>query len=152
MSSPMKSNILQRGVTLLEVLIFITILSFVFIGVAITTTSSLQRTQYNQHKILATHYAEELEEWMRGEKEADWTSFVNKSAALPGRIYCFNSTTIAWPSVGNCSGVYGLVNTFKREATLSGTGSQITVNINIEWQEASNLFSIPIDTVFSQWD
>lgn len=142
----------NQGVTLLEVLVFVTILSMLFVGVAAATTSSLRRAQFNQRKIFATRFTEELEEWMRGEKEASWTTFAAKSAVSPGNIYCFNSVTLSWPAVGSCGSTYGLTNLYKREATLIGTGSQITVNIEVEWLDGANTFSVPVTTVFSQWE
>lgn len=78
----------QKGMTLLEVLIFVYILTLIFLTIAFTTTQSIKRTIYNQQKIIATHYAEEVHEWMRGEKETDWAIFATRSDST----YCLNQS------------------------------------------------------------
>lgn len=142
----------QQGVTLLEVLIFITILSLIFLGIAYSTVASLRKTDFSKNKILSARYAEELEEWMRGEKEATWSAFVAHSSASPGSTYCFNDSELLWPALGSCDGSYGLFEKFKREATLVGTGTQVSVSILVEWKELGNTYSVPLDTVFSLWE
>lgn len=142
----------QKGVSIIEVLIATSILSMVFLAASYATTLSLSRTKYNQDRILASRYADELEEWMRGEKETNWATFVARSSASPGTTYCFNSTTLSWPTSGDCGTTFGLVNRFKREAVLVGTGTQVDVEITVEWQDGANTYSIPIDTVYALWD
>lgn len=141
-----------QGFTLIEVLIFITLMPLIFIAVSYLTTSSLQKTKINEHKILATHYAEELREWLRGEKEKDWVSF--KDSNNMGN-WCFNDEPVTdWGSRGGCS-LYNLNNFYKRDLTLirlSGTETQVKAEIVVEWQENSITYQVPIKTVFSRWE
>lgn len=142
----------KEGVSIVEVLVATAILSMIFMAVAYATTLSLARSQQNQDRILATRYADELEEWMRGEKESNWATFVAKSASAPGNTYCFNSATITWPIAGDCGSTYGLFSKYKREAVLVGTGTQVDVEITVQWQDGANTYSVPVDTVFALWD
>ncbi|OGK28585.1 hypothetical protein A3D06_01865 [Candidatus Roizmanbacteria bacterium RIFCSPHIGHO2_02_FULL_40_9] len=142
----------KQGISLLEVIIFISILSLIFLATVFVTTSSLQKAQYNQNKIKASRFSEELVEWMRGEKEATWSAFVARSADTPGNTYCFNSTSISWPGIGSCSASYGLEDRFLRQATLVGTGSQVKISVIVQWKEVRNTYTIPVDTVFSLWE
>jgi len=137
--------------TLIEVLIFTAILSMFFVAAAAVTVASLRNFKTQEYKILATRYAQELLDWLKGEKEADWNSFSARSGA-----YCFNiSPIINWPSQGNCS-TYGLKNFFKRQVILTPQGSppfQVNVSISVEWQEAGgNLYQVPLKTVFTVWE
>ena len=75
----------KKSFTLIEVLIFVTILSLFFVVASAVTITSLQNLKVQEHKILATRYAEELLEWLRGEKEVDWNKFINYRGN-----YCFN--------------------------------------------------------------
>ena len=142
----------ERGMSIIEVLIAVTILSMIFIAAAIATTISLNRAHYNQNRILATRYADELEEWMRGEKESNWSTFVSHSSVAPGTTYCFNSLTLSWPVSGTCGSTYGLNSRFKREVVLSGTGSQVKAQITVQWKEGNKINSVPLDTVFVLWE
>ena len=134
---------------MMEVLIFVSILSLFFVTAAAITTASLRNLKVQEHKILATRYAEELLEWLRGEKEANWNTFTNHTDT-----YCFNSSPItSWESPGNCLG-YSLNNLYKREVTLTvqGTPSQVNVSITVEWQETGNTYKVPLNTIFTIWE
>ena len=140
----------KKSFTLIEVLIFVTILSLFFVVAAAVTIASLRNLKVQEHKILATRYAQELLEWLRGEKEADWNQFVTHNGT-----YCFNYSIITdWGSRGNCSG-YGLNNLYKREVTLTVQGNpayQVNVSITVSWQELGQTYQIPINTVFTVWE
>lgn len=165
----------KRGFSLIEVLIFVSVLSVFFISAISISTVTVRNMQINEHKIIATKHAEELVEWLRSEKEndwggAEWTSSSGAPLSFTERVtrsgsvttYCFNSTTIDWSSRGACSPAYGfpyknVSNFFKREATLSGTAvvgyiNQVTVDIVVEWQELGNTYQVPIKTVFSIYE
>jgi len=143
----------KKSFTLIEVLIFVTILSLFFVAAAAITIASLRNLKVQEHKILATRYAEELLEWLRGEKEADWNQFTTHSGP-----YCFNSSPIQmsnWPTSGNCPTGSFLNNLYKREVTLNPQGSppyQVNVSITVLWQELGQTYQVPINTVFTVWE
>jgi type II secretory pathway pseudopilin PulG len=149
----------QKGLSLLEVLAFITILSLVFLGTAYSTGQSLKRTKFNEQKLVATRLAEELEEWLRGEKEEDWTTFYGTHASPGGTTYCFDDSVydsdnnIAWPSSGACGTSYGLKQLYLREVTLTQSlTSQVQVVISVRWKDGQNVFSVPISTILTKWE
>jgi type II secretory pathway pseudopilin PulG len=161
----------KNGFSLIEVLVFVAILSVTFVIVIAVTISSLRNVQLNQHKILATRYAEELIEWVRIKKEIDWNAFIEK-ADSSGITYCFNATPIDDPDIGNvdttlwasnlgsCSLSNGLDPAlYKRELVLTqlaacpdGTICQVSADINVTWDELGNSYEVPIHTVFSVWE
>ncbi len=145
---------MKQAFTLIEVLIFVTILSLFLITAAAIMTLSLRNTKINEHRIIATHSAEEVLEWLRGEREVDWNSFITKSSASPGLTYCFNSSPPAWPgSTGACTN-YSLRGMYKRQVTLTSDSSQISigVSISVSWVEVGTMYSTPINTTFSIWE
>lgn len=150
---------MKKSFSLIEVLIFISILSLFFATAAAVVTISLRNMKINEHKILATRYAEELLEWLRGEKEEDWTMFVSlRTDAAETRTYCFNSQlTSNWPAVSNCQSYYGIsgINPviYKRSASLKRNGeNQVDVLITVDWQEAGVNYSVPIKSTFTLWE
>lgn len=145
------------GFSLIEVLVFASILStFIVFAIAVTTVS-LRNMKINEHKILATRYSEELMDWLRGQKETDFNSFASARASSGGITWCFNSTPIsAWPSLsGACGAAFdGLVPAiYKRQVVLKSNGSpsvvSVTVSIQAQWNEPTGLHTVPLVGQFS---
>jgi len=142
----------KKSFTLIEVLIFLAILSLFFVAAAAVTIVSLRNLKVQEHKILATRYGEELLEWLRGEKEADWNQFTTHNDT-----YCFNSLPINnWPAAsGSCLSDSFLNNLYKREVTLNPQGSppyQVNVSITVSWQELGQSYQVPINSIFTIWE
>lgn len=174
---PTKSSS-NKGFSLIEMMIFATILSTVFV-VAISYVVNLMRTmKINEHKIIATFYAEELREWLKSEKEADWDAFSQKAGVEDGApggndpiTYCFNSDIAINDTVvamGNSakfpnqpctlySGITGRPPVlFKREVMLTKDSvtspTSVNANITVSWIEAGSEYSIPINAKFTVWE
>lgn len=152
----------KKGFTLIEVLVFVSILGLFFVMAAAVSIASVRFVKINEHKVLATKHAEDIVEWLRSEKESDWDTFVSKA---DGSVYCFNdpvtdvNETINDQAAGACAGYTGLTGVtpaiFKREVTLSRVGSptyQVNVEVEVSWLESSTTYSVPVQTVFSVWE
>lgn len=148
--------------TLIEVVIFIGILSMFFVAGISVASYSLRTMKSNEYKIKATQYAEELMEWMKAQKEIDWQSFViNKVGS--GNSYCFNTTITTWPAPGAClstdfnlpSDYSSTNNVFRRNVSLSGDGppvTQVYVNIQVQWKEPSGTITVPLNSTLTLWE
>lgn len=145
------NNTNKSGFTLVEVLIFVTLLSVMFVAFATITASSLTREQTNIHNILGQHYGEELREWISGQKEINWDEFV----ATKMGVWCFNTEpVVAWPATsGSCSN-YTLNNQFKRDISLTSNveNTQVTVYIDVSWKDGSTINSAPLKTVVTVYE
>lgn len=147
----------KNGFTLLEVLVFSALSSLVFVAITRVGVMSIKNAKLAEHTVIATHAAEELQEWVRGEKEEEWNVFLAKAALTPGLTYCVNtipaSITDLVSSTG-CGTSYTLLNIFKRDLTLTRNvaGTQVTVAITVSWFEGNNVETVPIRTVFSVWE
>ena len=154
----------RQAFSLVEVLVFISILSMFFVLAAAVITFSLRDMKINEHKIIATQYADELMEWLRSQKEVNWEAFYAK-ADTNGLVYCFNNqitstTNIADFTDGDCgdsyNGISGLVpQIFKRQATLetvAGFSDQVNVFVEVEWKELGNTYKVPIKSVLTLWE
>lgn len=155
----------RQGFSLLEVIIFTTILSLFFVSAATVTTFYLRNIKFNERKILATRYAEELNAWLKGEKEDDWITFVTTRTAVDdpiskvveSKIWCFNSTEVVWPTAEGACTDYGLVNNiesntvFKREAVLTNQDSsnvRVNAKITVSWLEGTTIQRVTINSIF----
>ena len=150
----------MKGFSLIEVIIFVGILSLFFVTGMVVFTASLRNIKVSEHKIVATQYAQELTSWIRVQKETDWNTFVdNYTAVDPGKTYCFNNATIAWPdpNIANpCTNFsLGTPAIYKREITLIRSGtppSKVEISITVAWNDAGNTYSVPLNTVLSRWE
>ncbi len=143
------------GFSLIEILVFITILSLVFISAIALGTVSIRNSKNAENKILAAHYGEELLAWLRSQKDADWLTFIGQSAAPPGVQYCFSDEPVSsWPSSGSCTSSQLIKNLFKRQATLIYDSSiqRVNIDLTVDWNEGGNSYSLPIKGLFSQFE
>ena len=140
----------KKGFTLLEVMIFTTILTIVLVSAAAFTTRLVYNLRINEHKIFA-----------------NWNSIFNAAANAPGTTYCVNgnltvSTTFAdtsvfrIPTVGNpCNfnGITGRVPAiFRRELILTrNSTNQVTATVRVSWQEGATVYSDEIQAVYTSW-
>ena len=127
------------GFSLIEVLVFVTVLGLFFVAALTVTTFNLKNMKIQEHKILATRYAEEGIEWINQEKEDDWTVFIAHGSA-GGTTYCLN--ILSWTG-GSC-GDYSLGVIFKRELVIKNSGDAV---ITVYWQDMGTVLSVPIKTV-----
>lgn len=164
-NKPLKKQ-LNHGFTLLELLISISMLSFVFVAAASYITTTLRLSQLNQHTVMAIHYAEELQEWISTEQEDSWEQITARAASSPGYTYCFNEQITysifgsSWPPRESCDqttldyhGIQGTQPTiFNRELTLEHYGSpptRVQSTVRVSWRELGKEHEIISERVYS---
>lgn len=131
---------MNKGFSLIEVLVFTAVLGLFFVAAISVATFNLKNMKIQEHKILATRFAEEGVEWVKQEKEDDWTEFIARGSPA-GTTYCLNS--LGWTS-GSC-GDYSLGTIFKRELVITSSGDTV---LTVYWQDMGTVLSVPIKTVF----
>lgn len=140
----------KSGFTLLEVLVVIGILSVFLLSAVTVSIVSVRNLKNSENKILASRYAEGLIEWLRGEKESNWASFI-----LNEGTWCFNNEPITqWPQTGTCGPEDANINNnFKREVIIDYDDiSRVLVKVSVSWNEGDELITIPVSTLFEQYD
>lgn len=160
----------NKAFSLIEVLIFVSVITIFFVVSVSVTTVSLRNMKINEHKIKAAHYAEELVEWIRSYKEIDWLSFTSKvdndnsDGSCEALSYCFNtldndfSHAGIWPAAGQCTTtglnpvIYKREVTLKPESACGGTLNQIHVRVDVRWSELNNNYDTPLETILSVWE
>lgn len=142
----------NSGFSLIEVLLFTVLFSLVFLGITSAMVSSLRNTKASQRRILATYYASELKDWLKGQKEVSFSNFPKSGTQ------CFNTSPIVgWGVTGNCGSSFilgqGTDIVFKRYVTFTdGTSTQVNVTILVEWNEGNVVNSVPLSTRFTSWE
>jgi Tfp pilus assembly protein PilX len=140
----------QRAFTLVEVLIFVTVLALFFVIAAAVTTTMLRNSKLNAERLINTHKAEELVEWARFKKENDWDEFLSK---VSNTSYCFeanfNFSTDSWPPIGACEETLP----FRRNLTLiKENDNKVTVQVLVSWNNLGKTYQIPISTILTRFD
>lgn len=141
---------MKKSFSLVEVLVFTAVLGLFFVAAVSVTTFNLKNMKIQEHKILATRFAEEGNEWVKQEKEDDWSIFIIHGS-LAGNTYCLNS--LNWNTFVNCGETYalGTPEFFKRELLITNSGSpvdQVNTTTTVSWKEGVNTFNVAIKTVF----
>lgn len=149
---------IKSGFTLIEIIIFVSVLSVFFIMVFQMSTASLATLKTNERRLYATRYAEEILEWLSAEKEGDWeATFLPKAVSATPTIYCFNAALTTWPTAGTCPS-YALNGLFKREVALSRQANttpgdyQVTAVVTVSWQQGSGAMSVPVTTIYNRYE
>lgn len=138
-----------KGFTILEIIILVLILSYVFLGL-FQGVSFIVKTNYNiEQKNLAIFLGEELKEWLIGEKENDWGIFFSRT----NKIYCFNNQELNWPSSACSRDDYSLLGKFKRELELiSNDTHKVNYTIYVSWKSETGINVISYKGILSMWE
>lgn len=168
----LKNKFHTESFSLIEVLIFVAILSMFFILAVVIVTASLRQMQSGIHRTLATRYAQDLTHWLQTEKETDWNVFVARGSTT-GKVYCFNwPLGTSWSSMTssqyltaycstnstiNYKGIQGTSpQIYNREVTLKTVGSptvfRVDASVVVSWQELGVGVSVPIQTSYFTWE
>ena len=160
------TQLYKKGFSLIEVMIFITVLSIFFVTAISIAVNTLKSMQVNEHRIIATHYADELLEWFRSEKQGNWQAFVNHILAFtpsntaPSSCLLFNDednthdwwTTATTDCISTPTQILPPMN-YKRKVIFwyDSVSSRINVSITVEWKEGSITNTVPVQTTYTPW-
>lgn len=148
---------LKSGFSLIEVIIFTSILSIIFVAAASIMTYTMKQNSVQIDKLYSTHYNDELNEWLKGEREASWSELSAYALAdYPNpTIYCFSDENPTWQASANAPGdcPFTLNEKFRRYAVLrvanTNPTTRIEITITTEWMDGTSLRSSNFHSVYS---
>lgn len=147
---------MKKAFSLIEVLVFVTIISLFFITAVTITIFSLKNSKIQEYRILATRFAEEGIEWVKQEKEDDWQLFTTRDdSGGSGTTYCLN--TLDWNNKTDCNEIYALgpPNIFKRKLLIVNSGSPVDIistDLTVSWLENNVEHKIVLKSVSNLWE
>ena len=137
-----------QAFSLVEVLVFVAVIAIFFIVASAVTVAILRNMKINEHKIIATRYAEEAIEWLKNEKETDWKTFTT-NAAICASNQCFYN--LDWS--GRCISCNKIDEIYSRTVDFQPVSSSvINVTVKVSWSEIGNTYTVPIQSTFSFFD
>lgn len=162
----------SSGFTLIEIIVSVAILAIFLVMAVSTTTVMIQNMKANEHRIMATYYADDLMNWIHFEKENNWTNFLSKSSS-GGTTYCANNATVkinsttgkvqtfetldtllsnsACPWTGIVNSVDTNPKIFKRQIQLQTVGTnsdQVNATVTVQWRELGKTYEVKTVTPF----
>lgn len=84
-------KILLGGQSIFEVVFAVGISALILLAIVALTTSSISTSSLARNNTLATQYANDSLEWIRGERDRNWTDFIAnvESGSASGYHFCF---------------------------------------------------------------
>lgn len=140
----------MRGQSLFEVIFAIAIAALILVGVVSIAANSVRNASFARNQALATRHVQGASEWLRAERDDDWTAFSSRALASPGRIWCLSS--FSWPfSFGPCGPSIG-GSIFNREVTLILEAVDIVrAEIVVDWTDTQGLHDARSIARFTDW-
>ena len=103
----------QRGQSLFELVVAIAISALIVVAMVSLATNSIKNSQFSKNKALASSYAQQATEWLRGERDSDFVAFKNnvELSMYPSKR-CLNN--LVW-TINQCGSEIMDGTPFKRE-------------------------------------
>jgi len=152
----------NKGLSLIEVLVSVTLLGMALVAGANAVVRSLQAAEYARNKTEATKLSTQVLEWIRLQKNSlSWQDFKSKSDSS-GRVYCLNDSlsSLTWSGLttGACAD-YDLKDRFKRQVSNTSPAScvqggsanedVVKIEVSVFWGEGNK--KVDTITCFSKW-
>ncbi len=146
---------IQKGQSLFEIVIAVVIVSVVLISLLNLATISVSNSSFAKNKNSASKYTEELNEWLRSERDRDWNFFSSSASA---GSWCFPS--LSWTSgrshSGNCGASDKIQGTiFTRYVIFSYNPlvdpNTVSVDVTTSWNDSLGLHVVTTSNIFTNW-
>lgn len=148
----------QSGQTLFELIMAISVCVVIVTAIVVVTTNSLSNSTFSKNNAGATRFSQEALEWVRSERDKNWTTVYEKSGTV-SQYYCLPSLT--WPTAGACGANQSIPNTvFLRQISLtrrdldgniSNGQETVEVFVVVSWNDGSGLHQSTLTTQFTDW-
>jgi len=141
----------QSGQSLFEVVVALAISALIIVTLVSLVSNSIQNATFSKNKALATSYAQEATEWLRGQRDTDVNTF-EANALTP--TWCLQD--LSWRNTGSCDTGEEIASTpFTREVnftvdTVSGK-TVVEADIYVFWTDSLGLHQVVSATNFSDW-
>ena len=148
----------QKGSAIFEILIVVAIVAVVITSVVASTTGSVRNSLHARYQAESTRRAQELAEWLRGERDTSWTTFAPRASGGIGATYCFGDT-LSW-AASSCSGAgAGAISgtPFTRSVNLRQTttvtaNDTVDVVVTVTWVDGTGSHNSRVSTRLTSWN
>lgn len=151
MNLKLKTDNLEKGQSLFEVVLALGVIAAITVGVVSLTVGSIRNASFSKNKTLAGRYAQEATEWLRSERDKNFTVFSGRASGT----YCLKDP-IGWSIHTNCSPTDNIPGTILyRKVTFSTSlvsgKTVIQASVKVYWTDAQGAHEATSTTLFSDW-
>ena len=141
----------QKGQSLFEVVLALGVVTAITVGIVALTANAIKNASFSKNKTLAGKYSQEGTEWLRSERDTDFTIF-SQNAQTP--LWCFAS--LSWTQPGTCASGNPISGTqLFRDATFSTNlvsgKTVIDASVRVYWTDSQGAHEVRSATSFSDW-
>ena len=140
----------QRGQSLFELIVAIAISALIVVAVVSLAVNSIKNSNFSKNKALASSYAQQATEWLRGERDSNFAAFRAHVEDSTENTRCLNN--LVW-TINPCGTVTMDGTPFKREVVFrfSDSDTVIKAEITVSWTDSGGLHEVKSSTNFSDW-
>lgn len=153
----------MKGQSLFEVVVAIGISALIITAIVALVTNSISNSTYSRNQSAADDYAQQLLEWLRGERDNNIQTFLNNidPNLLKGgsSVYCFEALnwtepTKKVPCTAGQDEIPGTI--FLREANFTNVSQSpnktvFNAEITVTWTDSHGEHKVTDSTDFSDW-
>lgn len=144
-----KKYFFLQGSSMFEVVLALGVMTIIIVGVIILTLFSVRNASFARDKNLASKYAQEATEWLRGQRDQNVSNFLLLAQSPE---YCLDQ--LSFNNVGSCSQTEFIQNTkFIRnlifEKNLSMGKSIVNAKIIVSWEDSQGYHEARSTTDFT---
>ncbi len=142
---------LEKGQSLFEAIVALAISALIIVAVVSLVSNSIRNSSFSRNKTLASRYAEQATEWLRGQRDSDITTFSNNALTS---TWCINN--LSWAQSGACGGSDVIQGTpFSRQVLFSintvGGKDVIEADVIVFWTDSQGYHEVRSATNFADW-
>jgi Tfp pilus assembly protein PilV len=140
----------QEGQSLFEVILSLAVITLIIVTLIFLASYSIRNANFSRNKTLASRYAQEAIEWLRGQRDEDFDAFATR--ALTSQ-YCLPSLSWTEASIGTCGSSDNISGTpLKREILFSTvTADNIETQVIVYWEDAQGEHVVKTITNLTDW-
>ncbi|MFC1625462.1 hypothetical protein ACFL1Q_00265 [Patescibacteria group bacterium] len=124
--------------------------TLIIVALVALTAVSIRNATYSKNKTLASRYNQEAVEWLRGERDKDFDTFVGNATNI---VWCISE--LNWESNTRCSSSQKIESTpFVREVEFSVDTAEKTIieaNVSVAWEDSQGMHDVRSSTNFTDW-
>lgn len=146
---------IEKGQSMLEVLIAIFVMAMIIVGVVVMSTKSVSNADFSKSSTVAGRYTQEAIEWLRSERNNNISAFLAHTPGLDTEYnFCLN--TLGW-NEGVClnegDNIQGTV--FIRDLTIikslipTTTKTVVTATVVVKWEDSKGTHEVKSITEFT---
>lgn len=138
----------NSGQSFFEVVLALALVTIILIALVSLATISVRSATFSRTKSLGTSLSQEAIEWLRGQRDANWSDFVAKAAATN---WCLDNLNWSHPGLCNSNNVVsGTI--IARQATLTIIDSStIQADVKATWSDTQGSHQISTSTYLTKW-